>query len=662
MEGMASPREASDVVNCHFSVNQQALTSMMAPILEQLVRERGLEDRMVVLEKLTAQLRESIVQKADAVGLHAVNKELQEQKQQLLQKASQQTVAATQAQLRSLEATLGWKADQSVLDEQAGTMETLNKMITSKADQSAMNRAMAAVQKVQTQVSVSEKMVMEAQGRLQKLEAHNLAGQASRVADQLNKVRSQVQRLQEVQATKADYSFVEALGNVSKELEASMHLKAGPQTIQELRSAIRDLQLKVDLKVDAPVMEEHKQEFRKAVSQLSLKAEQQELRETAASMNTLRVDLDTKVDSPTFGTLRERLQSLEVSLNQKASQKDLSDITLLKDGLGQKADRKQVMDLLSSIEKLQQETSMKLEGERSAARRDAEVRGAQIKQLETGLHQALNAIGELQSQGSKLDDSALTPRSASPHFIRSDTSQETSQAVLLKVGQLDNSLREAMQALDGKVERVELEERLALSAEASANEQRAVSSRMQRLDGCVQQVLAAVEKKADRSEIEDLLSAAAEAAAAGISEVTSTEASEPAQTSSAAAQDLRHTESWNSQSSTSPPKSSSSGLVQGATESADTEALDTPVALQPCSISLVNSPVGTPTAPKLKNSASAPGGAASASRVQNALGRAKSSGRVQQGSSPGASSAARLPGAPVYPAKGTRLTQFGWTK
>eukprot|EP00930_Biecheleria_cincta_P013281 TRINITY_DN11924_c0_g2_i1.p1 TRINITY_DN11924_c0_g2~~TRINITY_DN11924_c0_g2_i1.p1 ORF type:complete len:651 (-),score=202.16 TRINITY_DN11924_c0_g2_i1:76-2007(-) len=635
------------LVNCHFSVNQQALATMVRPLVTELMADLGLSERLRATELGLTQLRENIAMKAESAGLEAVLTELHEHRQQLQQKASQATVAATQAQLRSLESTLAWKADQSGVEEQAKAIESANKLAASKADASALNRAVVAAQKLQAQVSANEKQLQEVNVRLQKLEMHNLPVNVQKMSEQSNKSRDKVQRCQELLATKADSDALEALCSQCKELEASLALKAGPQTVQELRSAIRDLQLKVDLKADMPVLEEQRAELRKLVSQISMKAEQQELRQTAVDMCSIRANLDQKVDSPKFGDLRSRLQVLESSLEQKAMQKDILEVTMLKDSLALKADRRQVSELSSQLERLQMEISARLESDRSAWRRDAEASAEKLNHLSQELQQALGgnslALREVQASRSSLALSGNGPAEA-PAVV---PQQQATVAAFASVGQelatrevaeLGKKLREVMAVMDDKASRPEME---------------ALAQKVQEFRVQLLSALETLPRKVDRAELEELLSAAASAAAVELSE----EAARPI--------DLVPSRL---------PEHDEAAALQAAMVREDLGA-HTP---RPCQISL-DRDIGAADAsdgeqPRMASTRSSGTLSGALVRSSGALSGARSHATLSPAHSVEAIAMARTKGrrgvaaevihdrkgAPVYPAKGTRLAGMGW--
>eukprot|EP00913_Durusdinium_trenchii_P021880 g20559.t1 len=63
--------DSSDLVNCHFSVNQQALMSAIKPMMSELAQEWGYESRLSTLEKTQVMLQKEVALKAEAAG-HAL--------------------------------------------------------------------------------------------------------------------------------------------------------------------------------------------------------------------------------------------------------------------------------------------------------------------------------------------------------------------------------------------------------------------------------------------------------------------------------------------------------------------------------------------------------------------------------------------------------------
>ena len=67
-----------------------------------------------------------------------------------------------------------WFCSTKALEEQVRSIQVAAKQADSKAEQSSLNRVLALAQKLQGQASQTERLVQEMQGRLQKLEMHNL--------------------------------------------------------------------------------------------------------------------------------------------------------------------------------------------------------------------------------------------------------------------------------------------------------------------------------------------------------------------------------------------------------------------------------------------------------------------------------------------------------
>ncbi|CAK9084250.1 Fucoxanthin-chlorophyll a-c binding protein F [Durusdinium trenchii] len=451
--------DSSDLVNCHFSVNQQALMSVIKPMMSELAQEWGYESRLSTLEKTQVMLQKEVALKAEAAGIQSMRKEMQEQRQQLMQKASQSALATMQAQLRSLESTISWKADQSALEEHVRSVEIACKQGETKADQSSLNRVLASTSKLQGQVSQMEKAVQESQGRLQRLEMHNLPGHAQRMSEHLSKSRSQFQKLHDILSSKVDVRDLEALANATKELQTAVALKVGPQPLQEIRSILRDMQLKLDLKVDVPVAEDLQAALNRVQSQLTQKAPAQEFREAASSIHSLRANLDGKVDFALLSELRVKVQVLEQSLEKKTETKDIPDLSGLKEAMNQKAERRQVTELSGMVERLQQELHFSLENDRAAFRRDLEARVEKMDQLERDLQNAMVCVESLTS---KVDATPRLADASSPKGTASPTSERGSSPASPRPS---GELREVMKALDGKADRSEIQELSATLAE-----------------------------------------------------------------------------------------------------------------------------------------------------------------------------------------------------
>jgi len=452
-----------------------------------------------------------------------MKKELQEQRQLIQQKASQSALATMQAQLRSVESTVSWKADQSALEELTRSTEIATKQAETKADQSGLNRVLAAAQKLQTQVLQMEKLVQESQGRIQKLEMHNLPGHAQRVSEQLGKNRAQLQKIHDVLATKVDARDLEALANATKELQTAVALKVGPQAVQELRSLLRDMQLKLDLKVDTPITEDLQAGLNRLQSQLTQKAQAQELREATSTIQSLRASLDAKVDFALLSDIRVKVQTLETCLDKKTDSKDLQELGLLKESIVQKAERRQVSELSSALERLQQELHFSLENDRVAFRRELEGKVEKIDQLERDIQTAMVCVEGLTAKvdATPCHGDITSPRgTASPRgsSLRGSSPQPEKEA--FAVERVEANLRQAMQVmdgkLDGKVDRSEIEDQLALAG-LVAEQQKVTLNKVADLEGQVRTANESLRRKVERAEIEELLNAAAEAAAEGIS-------------------------------------------------------------------------------------------------------------------------------------------------
>lgn len=484
--------------------------SVIKPMMSELAQEWGYESRLSSLEKSQGMLQKEVALKAEAAGIQGMRKELQEQRQQLQQKANQSALATMQAQLRSVESTVSWKADQSALEEVTRSAEIATKHAETKADQSGLNRVLAAAQKLQTQ---------DSQGRIQKLEMHNLPGHAQRVSDQLGKTRTQLQKIHDVLATKVDARDLEALANATKELQTAVALKVGPQSLHEIRSMLRDMQLKLDLEVDAPVAEELQAGLNRLQSQLTQKAQAQELREAASTIQSLRANLDGKVDFALLSDIRVKVQTLETCLDKKTDSKDIQELGWLKETVVQKAERRQVSELSSAVDRLQQELHFSLENDRAAFRRELEARVEKMDQLERDIQNAMVCVEGLTAKVDATPRPAditsprgtASPRGSSPRGSSPPPEKGASAAV----ERLETNLRQAMHLLDGKVGRSEIED--LVLATSVAEQQQATVSKVADLEGQLQTATDSLRRKVDRREIEELLNAAAEAAAEGIS-------------------------------------------------------------------------------------------------------------------------------------------------
>lgn len=497
--------------------------SVIKPMMSELAQEWGYESRLSSLEKSQGMLQKEVALKAEAGGIQGMRKELQEQRQQLQQKANQSALATMQAQLRSVESTVSWKADQSALEEVTRSAEIATKHAETKADQSGLNRVLAAAQKLQTQVLQMEKLVQESQGRIQKLEMHNLPGHAQRVSDQLGKTRAQLQKIHDVLATKVDARDLEALANATKELQTAVALKVGPQSLHEIRSMLRDMQLKLDLKVDAPVAEDLQAGLNRLQSQLTQKAQAQELREAASTIQSLRANLDGKVDFALLSDIRVKVQTLETCLDKKTDSKDIQELGWLKETVVQKAERRQVSELSSAVERLQQELHFSLENDRAAFRRELEARVEKMDQLERDIQNAMACVEGLTAKVDATPRPAditsprgtASPRGSSPRGSSPPPEKSEKVSAFAAVERLETNLRQAMHLLDGKVDRSELED--LVLASSVAEQQQATVSKVADLEGQLQTATDSLRRKVDRREIEELLNAAAEAAAEGIS-------------------------------------------------------------------------------------------------------------------------------------------------
>lgn len=523
---MANRADPNDLVNCHFSVNQQALMSVIKPMMSELAQEWGYESRLSSIEKTQGILQKEVALKAEAAGIQGMKKELQEQRQLIQQKASQSALATMQAQLRSVESTVSWKADQSALEELTRSTEIATKQAETKADQSGLNRVLAAAQKLQTQVLQMEKLVQESQGRIQKLEMHNLPGHAQRVSEQLGKNRAQLQKIHDVLATKVDARDLEALANATKELQTAVALKVGPQAVHELRSLLRDMQLKLDLKVDTPVTEDLQAGLNRLQSQLTQKAQAQELREATSTIQSLRASLDAKVDFALLSDIRVKVQTLETCLDKKTDSKDIQELGLLKETVVQKAEQRQVSELSSALERLQQELHFSLENDRAAFRRELEAKVEKIDQLERDIQTAMVCVEGLTAKvdATPCHGDITSPRgtTTSPRgsSLRGSSPQPAEKEAFAVVERVEANLRQAMQLMDGKidgkVDRSEIEDQLALAG-LVAEQQTATLNKVADLEGQVRTANESLRRKVERAEIEELLNAAAEAAAEGIS-------------------------------------------------------------------------------------------------------------------------------------------------
>ncbi|CAJ1377544.1 unnamed protein product [Effrenium voratum] len=634
----SSPGRESDLLNCHFSVNQQALISAIKPIMSELAQEWGYEPRLAALEKSLGLLQKELALKAEAAGLQGMRKELEEQRQQIQQKASQAALATAQAQLRSLEATLAWKADQSVLEEHLRSIEVATKLADSKADQSGLNRALAVMQKVQNQAAQLEKSAQDLQGRMQKLEMHNLPGHVQRMSEQVGKSRNQLLKFQEQLSSKVDARDVEALSNLTKELQTTVALKVGPQSLQEVRSGLRDLQLRLDLKVDTPVLEELRSGLNKVQSQLTQKADAQELREATSNMQSLRANMDGKVDFALLSELRLKLQSIESTMDKKTDCKDIPDLSWLKDCLAQKAEKRQAAELSSALERLQQELHFSLENERVTFKRDLEARVAKMGQFERDLQHVMTCV---EGMTVKVDSMPASPRLdiASP---RGSSPCPSPSREVNRTDHLEDGLRQVAQALESKVDREELEDQLALAA-SFAEQQQAMSRKLTELEGQVQSASSALLQKADRSEIEELLSAAAEAAAEGISGSIQDTSLPGAGLEGAPLPSVGPPAKLECSDTAIPELDQNQGglsLYDAPAQSERVMAQSTPSE-------------GSLTTPRMKGSASAPSSQLTSS-IASSLNRARS-GNLGRGYQ-----SATLTGLPPYPAKGPRVSKTGW--
>lgn len=664
---MSSPArgDSNDLVNCHFSVNQQALMTAIKPMLNEMAQEFGFESRISALEKAQVMLQQSVALKAEAGGLQGIKKELQEQRQIIQQKANSSAMATVQAQLRSVESTLAWKADQTALEEHMRNAEMTGKIAEGKADQSSVNRALATMQKLQGQVSQLEKLVQEAQGRLQKLEMHNLPGHAQRMSDQLSKTRAQIQKLQEILAAKVDSRDLEALTTATKELQTAVALKVGPQSIQELRGALRDLQLKLDLKVDSPAVDDVRSALHKALSQVAEKADSQDLRETASSIQSLRANIDGKADFAILSELRVRIQALESALVQKTEAKDIPDVASIKDSLASKAEKRQVAEVAAAMERHQQQLHFSLENDRASLRREWEAKVEKMDLLEQNLESVLVVVEGLQQKAD------ATPCRGELSPCRSDSPPlgPGGEALTAKTDQLEHSIRQVLHSLDSKASREELEEQLALSAELAGQHQ-AVATKITSLEVDLRSVLDLVKHKVDRGEIEELLSAAAEAAAEGISESIggpTVTGSSPEPGSGGG--------TWKEPVATSAEELPNMDYVRMTTngtytselslEDAPTSAADKVSMVGNNFSAATKSPDSTGsghTTPRMKGSASAPSAAGLIASLTGSLTRPRSGslGRSSGGASSSAVAGAVRAGASVYPAKGTHVSRSGW--
>ncbi|CAE7544635.1 hira, partial [Symbiodinium sp. CCMP2592] len=579
----------------------------------------------------------------------------------LVEKAASQL----EAQLRSVESTLAWKADQTALEEHMRNAEMTGKIAEGKADQSSVNRALATMQKLQGQVSQLEKLVQEAQGRLQKLEMHNLPGHAQRMSDQLSKTRTQIQKLQEILAAKVDSRDLEALTTATKELQTAVALKVGPQSIQELRGALRDLQLKLDLKVDSPAVDDVRSALHKALSQVAEKADSQDLRETASSIQSLRANIDGKADFAILSELRVRIQALESALVQKTEAKDIPDVASIKDSLASKAEKRQVAEVAAAMERHQQQLHFSLENDRASLRREWEAKVEKMDLLEQNLESVLVVVEGLQQKA----DATPCRGELSPCRSDSPPPGPGGEALTAKTDQLEHSIRQVLHSLDSKASREELEEQLALSAELAGQHQ-AVATKITSLEVDLRSVLDLVKHKVDRGEIEELLSAAAEAAAEGISESLGGPAapgSSPEPGSGGG--------TWKEPVATSAEELPNMDYVRMTTNGTYTSELsleDAPTSAAD-KISMVGnnfsaatkSPDSTGsghTTPRMKGSASAPSAAGLIASLTGSLTRPRSGslGRSSGGASSSAVAGAVRAGASVYPAKGTRVSRSGW--
>eukprot|EP00933_Yihiella_yeosuensis_P023245 TRINITY_DN18118_c0_g4_i1.p1 TRINITY_DN18118_c0_g4~~TRINITY_DN18118_c0_g4_i1.p1 ORF type:complete len:754 (-),score=176.99 TRINITY_DN18118_c0_g4_i1:158-2419(-) len=527
-----SEKSSADLVNCQFTVNEQVLKQTVKSLFAEMVREYGLEDLVHGCE--VAHLKDTLHTKADAGGLKVLTADVAEQKQQIQQKASQATVAATQAQLRGIESTVGWKADQTAVDEITAKHEILASAVSAKVNLSDFNRISATANKLSQQVLQQDKMIQDLAGRLQKLEMHNLPSTAARMADQSKFMKAQLKQVQEDIARKAESSAVEEMMLSLRELDSNCSIKAGPGQIQELKSAIRDLQLKIDLKADTPSVEEQRAELSRVSQQVLTKADQQDLREVGAGLNTLRSDIDSKAAGHVTGDLRTRIQALESCLESKASTKELAELVSLREGLAQKADRRLVNELSSSVDRFQREATIKAEmAARNMSRRESEARDERLDQLELSLQNVLQVLAATREETAETGESTCLPSLAAPI---------EDKVLSSKMEQLDSRLQSVLELMELKANRADVEDFLKdklsaatenavenqTTAEAMANETlqamanetlqrcnqetRAMGLKIEELDSRIQSALDSLKSKADKSDIEEMLTTAASSA------------------------------------------------------------------------------------------------------------------------------------------------------
>mmetsp|Transcript_31384 Transcript_31384/g.56277 ORF Transcript_31384/g.56277 Transcript_31384/m.56277 type:complete len:622 (+) Transcript_31384:139-2004(+) len=516
---------AADIVNCQFSVNQQALTTLVRPLLGEMLREFGFADRLHDVELWMGRIKEGFDLKADLAGIQAISQELHEQKQQIQQKASQATVVATQAHLRSLESALACKAEQSALDAAAKTVEDVHKFVASKADVASVNKALASMHKLQATVVADEKHLQDLAGKMQRLELSNLPQNALRMNEQMVKTREMLKRLQDALTTKADIDSLDGLCTAHNALESVVSSKVGPQTLSELRSAIRDLQLKVDLKADGSVMDEHRAELQRATQQLTEKAAQQELREAQASLHSVRAEMGSKVDLPAFGDVKQRLQALELSVTQKAGHSEMAELVAMRESISSKADRIHLLELTGAIERVQREAQHKAEAAaRGLASTEVDAKLGKVSELERRMSSAIELL-ERKAAAAEAEEAnsyvARSPKEAASPQGPSSLEMESKMADIRDaLGQLDGCLQSVLQKLDSKADRAEIH---AHSAAPQEGEQQrdyseAFSAQIAKLEGGLKAAIESLMQKADRAEIEELLSSAAEAAAAEVNE------------------------------------------------------------------------------------------------------------------------------------------------
>jgi len=443
-ESPTSPTsDGTGMMNCHFSVNQVVLRSMVEPMLSEMLRDRQHDDRLAKVEAALDRAQCSLEQKADAKVLRDVVTSAQEQRQALMHKADQRVVAELKAGFARLEDTVSCKAPQTSIDEVAGTLQRLTEITAQKADLSYVNRTNERVNKLSQTSSQQEKQLAELIAAKETTDAWRLPQTLQRTREMLLKTNTSLKTLQDVVSGKADQRLVDQLILEYKDIECNVNWKASQQSIVDVNMSVQELQRQLDTKVEHLTIEAGPmQELEKIKELLPLKAGQQEFQELVTSFKTIERSLSQKADFSSVNDNKARFTSIEVSVHQKADRQEFKEVTEamtnMREWMAQKVDQlvldfskrpeaEALVNAESAIERLLTVCEQKVDTQavHEVEQKLADTHADILRQLEQKVEQA-SFEETLESFAKRLE--AASPGSARSGYPPSSTSLSTTDS------------------------------------------------------------------------------------------------------------------------------------------------------------------------------------------------------------------------------------------